>query len=94
MTNGNDLVAAYSRATPEYFPRPLVEFICEQLDVGDRPQEYQKGEWLFSRRKFSAPLFAVPCCGRFADEGCFGDEDMTLEKYVGELLAARPDVAL
>lgn len=55
VTNGNDLVAAYVRANPQYFPRPLVEFICEQLDVGDRPQEYQK--------------------------------DMSLEKYVGELLA-------
>ncbi|KAI0446798.1 class I glutamine amidotransferase-like protein [Xylaria telfairii] len=44
ITNGNDLVAAYARATPKYFPRPLVELICEELDVGDRPQEYLKGE--------------------------------------------------
>ncbi|KAI1279140.1 class I glutamine amidotransferase-like protein [Xylaria sp. FL0933] len=42
VTNGNDLVAAYCRAKPEYFPRPLVELICEQLEVGDRPQEYQR----------------------------------------------------
>ncbi|KAI1157166.1 class I glutamine amidotransferase-like protein [Nemania diffusa] len=42
VTNGNDLVAAYARAKPEYFPRPLVELICEQLEVGDRPQEYLK----------------------------------------------------
>ncbi|KAI1734232.1 class I glutamine amidotransferase-like protein [Xylaria scruposa] len=42
VTNGNDLVAAYARANPKYFPRPLVELICEQLDVGDRPQEYLK----------------------------------------------------
>ncbi|KAI0486055.1 class I glutamine amidotransferase-like protein [Xylaria cf. heliscus] len=42
VTNGNDLVAAYCRATPKYFPRSLVELICEELDVGDRPQEYQR----------------------------------------------------
>ncbi|GAP85961.1 putative family protein [Rosellinia necatrix] len=42
VTNGNDLVAAYARATPKYFPRPLVEIICEQLEVGDRPQHYTK----------------------------------------------------
>ncbi|KAI1420618.1 class I glutamine amidotransferase-like protein [Xylaria sp. FL1777] len=42
VTNGNDLVAAYCRASPKYFPPALVEFICEQLDVGDRPQEYLK----------------------------------------------------
>ncbi|KAJ8125541.1 hypothetical protein O1611_g8099 [Lasiodiplodia mahajangana] len=42
VTNGNDLVAAYARATPKYFPRPLVELVCEQLEVGDRPQQYLK----------------------------------------------------
>ncbi|TGJ85076.1 hypothetical protein E0Z10_g3689 [Xylaria hypoxylon] len=42
VTNGNDLVVAYCRATPKYFPRPLVELICEQLEVGDRPQEYTR----------------------------------------------------
>ncbi|KAI0432127.1 class I glutamine amidotransferase-like protein [Xylaria sp. FL1042] len=56
VTNGNDLVAAYCRAKPEYFPRPLVELICEQLEVGDRPQKYQR--------------------------------EMTLEKHIGELMAA------
>ncbi|KAI1173864.1 class I glutamine amidotransferase-like protein [Nemania sp. FL0916] len=40
VTNANDLVAAYCRASPHYFPRPLVEFIFEQLDVGERPQKY------------------------------------------------------
>ncbi|RWA12270.1 hypothetical protein EKO27_g2838 [Xylaria grammica] len=44
VTNGNDLVAAYCRATPKYFPRPLVELVCEQLEVGDRPQEYVRGK--------------------------------------------------
>ncbi|KAI8954296.1 class I glutamine amidotransferase-like protein [Xylaria longipes] len=42
VTNGNDLAAAYARASPKYFPRALVELTCEQLEVGDRPQEYQK----------------------------------------------------
>ncbi|KAI1127706.1 class I glutamine amidotransferase-like protein [Nemania abortiva] len=60
VTNGNDLVAAYARATPKYFPRPLVELICEQLEVGDRPQEYIK--------------------------------EMTLEKHIGELIAASGNV--
>ncbi|KAI1810556.1 class I glutamine amidotransferase-like protein [Poronia punctata] len=40
VTNGNDLVAAYCRAKSDIFPRPLVELICEQLGVGDRPQKY------------------------------------------------------
>ncbi|KAI1329636.1 class I glutamine amidotransferase-like protein [Xylariaceae sp. FL0255] len=40
VTNGNDLVAAYCRANPKYFPRPLVEMTCEVLEVGDRPQHY------------------------------------------------------
>ncbi|KAI0409596.1 class I glutamine amidotransferase-like protein [Xylaria palmicola] len=56
VTNGNDLVAAYARATPKYFPRALVELTCEQLEVGDRPQEYTK--------------------------------EMTIEKHIGELMAA------
>ncbi|KAI8632171.1 class I glutamine amidotransferase-like protein [Xylariaceae sp. FL1651] len=42
VTNGNDLVAAYCRASPQHFPRALVELICETLDVGDRPQQYLK----------------------------------------------------
>ncbi|KAI3329447.1 class I glutamine amidotransferase-like protein [Xylariaceae sp. AK1471] len=61
VTNGNDLVAAYCRATPKYFPRSLVELVCEQLDVGDRPQEYLK--------------------------------EMTMEKHIGELIAASGEAA-
>ncbi|KAI1779512.1 ThiJ/PfpI family protein [Hypoxylon cercidicola] len=41
VTNGNDLVAAYCRASP-HFPNPIVEMICESIDVGDRAQEYGK----------------------------------------------------
>ncbi|KAI0022274.1 class I glutamine amidotransferase-like protein [Xylariomycetidae sp. FL0641] len=40
ITNGNDLVVAYCRADPKRFPRPLVDFVCEVVGVGDRPQEY------------------------------------------------------
>ncbi|KAI1341503.1 class I glutamine amidotransferase-like protein [Xylariaceae sp. FL0016] len=43
VTNGNDLVAAYCR-TGKHFPKPLVEIICETVDVGDRGQEYAKGQ--------------------------------------------------
>ncbi|KAI0195959.1 class I glutamine amidotransferase-like protein [Astrocystis sublimbata] len=43
VTNGNDLVAAYARASPKYFPRPIVEIACEGLEVGDRDQKYLKG---------------------------------------------------
>ncbi|KAI1504429.1 ThiJ/PfpI family protein [Biscogniauxia marginata] len=42
VTNGNDLVAAYCRATPRHFPAPLVAMTCNMIDVGDRPQEYGK----------------------------------------------------
>ncbi|KAI1409777.1 ThiJ/PfpI family protein [Hypoxylon sp. FL1857] len=39
ITNGNDLVAAYCRAS-KHFPDPIVEIVCEMTEVGDRPQEY------------------------------------------------------
>ncbi|XXG93959.1 hypothetical protein Hte_000209 [Hypoxylon texense] len=39
VTNGNDLVVAYCRASP-HFPNPIVEITCEAIDVGDRAQEY------------------------------------------------------
>ncbi|KAI1101112.1 ThiJ/PfpI family protein [Jackrogersella minutella] len=45
VTNGNDLVAAYCRAS-RHFPTPLVEILCEMMDVGERPQGYTKEmEW-------------------------------------------------
>ncbi|KAI2628906.1 class I glutamine amidotransferase-like protein [Xylaria nigripes] len=44
VTNGNDLIAAYCRASPERFDPELVELICELLEVGDRPQRYLKGQ--------------------------------------------------
>ncbi|KAI0116829.1 class I glutamine amidotransferase-like protein [Daldinia grandis] len=40
VTNGNDLVAAYCRATPRHFPRPTVEMAIETMEVGDRGREY------------------------------------------------------
>ncbi|KAI0600806.1 class I glutamine amidotransferase-like protein [Biscogniauxia sp. FL1348] len=40
VTNGNDLVAAYIRATRRHFPAQLAEIACELTEVGDRPQEY------------------------------------------------------
>ncbi|KAK5637499.1 hypothetical protein RRF57_013214 [Xylaria bambusicola] len=40
VTSGNELVAAYCRAHSELWPRPLVELVCEELEVGDKPQEY------------------------------------------------------
>ncbi|KAI0120297.1 ThiJ/PfpI family protein [Hypoxylon sp. NC0597] len=46
VTNGNDLVAAYCRAS-KHFPDPIVEIVCEMVDVGDRPQEYAKGQSAF-----------------------------------------------
>ncbi|OTB02131.1 hypothetical protein M426DRAFT_74817 [Hypoxylon sp. CI-4A] len=48
ITNGNDLVAAYSRASPHHFPRPIVEIALEATDVGDRDREYKKGQWAFT----------------------------------------------
>ncbi|KAI1083295.1 ThiJ/PfpI family protein [Whalleya microplaca] len=46
VTNGNDLVAAYCRAS-SHFPNPVVEIACEVTDVGDRAQEYGKGQSAF-----------------------------------------------
>ncbi|KAI1804995.1 class I glutamine amidotransferase-like protein [Daldinia bambusicola] len=40
VTNGNDLVAAYCRATPRYFPRPMTEVAIATMEVGDRGREY------------------------------------------------------
>ncbi|KAI1760978.1 ThiJ/PfpI family protein [Hypoxylon sp. FL1150] len=40
VTNGNDLVAAYCRAS-RHFPTPLVEIVCEMVEVGDRAQSYE-----------------------------------------------------
>ncbi|KAL7628678.1 hypothetical protein AAE478_000193 [Parahypoxylon ruwenzoriense] len=39
ITNGNDLVAAYCRAS-KHFPKAIVEIACQMVDVGDRPREY------------------------------------------------------
>lgn len=47
VTNGNDLVAAYARASP-HFPNPVVEIACEMTDVGDRPRAYEKGQLTFT----------------------------------------------
>jgi hypothetical protein len=47
ITNGNDLVAAYARHKSEFFPRPLADFGCDMVDVGDRPQMYEKSQVRF-----------------------------------------------
>ncbi|KAI0482345.1 ThiJ/PfpI family protein [Xylariaceae sp. FL0804] len=46
VTNGNDLVAAYCRAS-SHFPGPLVDLACHMLDVGDRGQQYGQGQPAF-----------------------------------------------
>ncbi|KAI1468891.1 class I glutamine amidotransferase-like protein [Daldinia caldariorum] len=40
VTNGNDLVAAYCRATPRHFPRSTAEIAITTMDLGDRGREY------------------------------------------------------
>lgn len=40
VTNCNDLVAAYCRATPRHFARPPVEMAIEIMEVTDRGREY------------------------------------------------------
>jgi hypothetical protein len=47
VTNGNDLVAAYARAS-KHFPRAIADIGCELTDVGDRPQKYTKGQAAFT----------------------------------------------
>ncbi|EPE04053.1 hypothetical protein F503_04901 [Ophiostoma piceae UAMH 11346] len=39
ITNGNDMVAAYARAS-KHFPPPVVELACSIADVGERGQMY------------------------------------------------------
>ncbi|KAI0175664.1 class I glutamine amidotransferase-like protein [Hypoxylon sp. FL1284] len=49
VTNGNDMVAAYCRASAR-FPDPVVEIVCEMLEVGDRAQAYDRGQSAFILR--------------------------------------------
>ncbi|KAF9067330.1 ThiJ/PfpI family protein [Rhodocollybia butyracea] len=46
VTNGNDLVAAYARQS-KHFPKPLVEIALDLVDVGDRSQQYSRGQSAF-----------------------------------------------
>ncbi|KAK0657494.1 class I glutamine amidotransferase-like protein [Cercophora newfieldiana] len=48
VTNGNDLVTAYARQTPKYFPGPIAEFGARITEVGDRPQKYEVGQTMFT----------------------------------------------
>ncbi|KAI1330128.1 ThiJ/PfpI family protein [Xylariaceae sp. FL0255] len=49
ITNGNDLVAAYTR-TGKHFPSAVVEIACKMADVGDREQVYSEGQSAFTFR--------------------------------------------
>ncbi|POR36377.1 Isonitrile hydratase [Tolypocladium paradoxum] len=40
VTNGNDLMAAYARASSKHWPEPLVEIGLQLTEVGDRGQFY------------------------------------------------------
>ncbi|KAH8675708.1 ThiJ/PfpI family protein [Xylariales sp. PMI_506] len=50
ITNGNDLVAAYTRQKSEFFPSALAELGAQLVDVGDRDQRYNPGQtaWTLS----------------------------------------------
>lgn len=48
VTNGNDLVAAYARKNPKYWPGPVAEFGVTIAEVGDRPQRYETGQAAFT----------------------------------------------
>ncbi|KAI1390172.1 ThiJ/PfpI family protein [Hypoxylon trugodes] len=58
VTNGNDLVAAYCRATSKHFPRPIADIACELTDVGDRPREYGSDDLTYEQ-SFKKLLEAV-----------------------------------
>jgi hypothetical protein len=47
ITNGNDLVVAYCRASPN-FPTPLVNVVAKIADVGDRAHEYDDSVTVFT----------------------------------------------
>jgi hypothetical protein len=47
VTNGNDLVVAYARKTPRFFPPPVVEIVAQLADIGDRPRDYGTGQALW-----------------------------------------------
>ncbi|KAF4510758.1 hypothetical protein G6O67_002626 [Ophiocordyceps sinensis] len=43
VTNGNDLMAAYARASSKHWPSSIVELCLMMTDVGDRDQVYGQG---------------------------------------------------
>ncbi|KAL2685249.1 hypothetical protein Neosp_006346 [[Neocosmospora] mangrovei] len=47
VTNGNDLMAAYARASPKHWPGPVAEMGAMLTDVGDRSQIYGEGQSRF-----------------------------------------------
>ncbi|KAJ3529771.1 hypothetical protein NM208_g9609 [Fusarium decemcellulare] len=47
VTNGNDLMAAYARASPKHWPGPVAEMGAMLTDVGDRSQIYREGKSRF-----------------------------------------------
>ncbi|KAF4996464.1 hypothetical protein FDECE_12437 [Fusarium decemcellulare] len=47
VTNGNDLMAAYARASPKHWPGPVAEMGAMLTDVGDRSQIYGEGKSRF-----------------------------------------------
>ncbi|KAK3397954.1 class I glutamine amidotransferase-like protein [Sordaria brevicollis] len=42
VTNGNDLVAAYTRQTSRHFPGPVAELGLMFVEVDERPQKYEE----------------------------------------------------
>ncbi|KAF4964287.1 hypothetical protein FSARC_7782 [Fusarium sarcochroum] len=47
ITNGNDLMAAYARASSKHWPRPVADMGAMLVDVGDRSQIYGQGQRRF-----------------------------------------------
>lgn len=47
MTNGNDLMVAYARASTKHWPGPVAEMGAMLTDVGDRSQIYGEGQSRF-----------------------------------------------
>ncbi|PHH84576.1 hypothetical protein CDD83_1706 [Cordyceps sp. RAO-2017] len=44
FTNGNDMVAAYARASPHHWPPPVVELGLRLTEVGDRGRFYGQAQ--------------------------------------------------
>ncbi|CRG91922.1 Lipase [Talaromyces islandicus] len=82
ITNGNDLVAAYIRAT---YPSSVAETVCTMAEVGDRPMKFDIGlkrnDTIFPELQRAALLSSA------AYSGCIGSAfDINITKQIRDIV--------